>query len=58
MTFEKFFRLVSYAAVFCGFLALWVSGTFGVIGTGLFVAVMVTAWLIEGSRCRFQGADV
>lgn len=31
-------------------MALWASGTFGVIATGLFLAVMVVAWLIEGSR--------
>ena len=54
MTFEKFFRLVSYAAVFCGFVALWVSGTFGVIGTGIFLAVMVAAWWIEGSRWQIS----
>ena len=31
-------------------MALWASGTFGVIATGLFLGVMVVAWLIEGSR--------
>lgn len=31
-------------------MALWASGTFGFIATGLFLAVMVVAWLIEGSR--------
>lgn len=50
MTFEKFFRLISYTAVFCGFLSLWVSGTFGVVGTCLFVGVMAAAWFLEGSR--------
>jgi protein-glutamine gamma-glutamyltransferase len=50
MDFEKFFRLVSYAAVFCGFFSLWVSGTFGVLATGLFLAVFVGAWFLEGSR--------
>ena len=54
MSFEKFFRLVSYAAVFCGFFSLWVSGTFGVLGTALFVAVMVAAWLLEGSRWQIS----
>lgn len=54
MTFEKFFRLVSYAAVFCGFFSLWVSGTFGVISTGLFIAVMIAAWLLEGSRWQIS----
>lgn len=31
-------------------MALWASGTFGVLSTALFLAVMVVAWLIEGSR--------
>ncbi len=50
MNFEKFFRFVSYAAVFCGFFSLWVSGTFGILATGLFIAVFVGAWFIEGSK--------
>src|SRR5580765_8070781 len=54
MNFEKFFRLVSYAAVFCGFFSLWVSGTFGVIGTALFIAVIVAAWLLEGTRWQIS----
>ena len=54
MNFEKFFRLVSYAAVFCGFLSLWVSDTFGIIGSGLFVAVMIASWLLEGSRWQIS----
>lgn len=54
MNFEKFFRLVSYAAVFCGFFSLWVSGTFGVVRTGLFVTVIVGAWFLEGSRWQIS----
>lgn len=54
MNFEKFFRLVSYAAVFCGFLALWISGTFGIVGTALFVGVMIAAWRLEGSRWQIS----
>ena len=50
MNFEKFFQLVSYAAVFCGFFALWVSGTFGFIVTAFFITVMIAAWFLEGSR--------
>lgn len=48
--FERFFNFISYAAVFCGFLSLWVSGGYGIIGASLFTAVMIAAWLIEGSR--------
>lgn len=50
MQFEKFFRIVSYTTVFFGFLSLWISGTFGIIGTALFIAVMIAAWHLEGSR--------
>jgi len=35
-------------------MALWVSGSFGVVVTGLFLAVMVTAWQIEGSRWQIS----
>ncbi len=54
MSFEKFFRLISYAAVFFGFLALWVSGTFGLIATILFVAVIASAWFLEDSRWQIS----
>src|SRR4051812_21394503 len=52
MNFEKFFKLISYAAVFCGFLSLWISGSFGLLGSGLFIAVLCAAWFLE--RSRFQ----
>ncbi|MEQ1921932.1 MAG: DUF3488 and transglutaminase-like domain-containing protein [Pyrinomonadaceae bacterium] len=54
MTFETFFRLVSYAAVLCGFLALWVSGTFGVVGTVIFITIMIAAWFLENSRWQIS----
>lgn len=50
MNFEKFFKLISFAAVFFGFLSLWVSGTFSVVESAVFLAVMIAAWLLEGSR--------
>lgn len=54
MNFEKFFRLVSYAAVFCGFLSLWISGAFRIFGTLFFVALMIAAWRLEGSRWQIS----
>lgn len=54
MTFETFFRLISYAAVFCGFAALWVSGTFGLGVTAVFIGVIIGAWLLEGSRWQIS----
>ncbi len=54
MNFETFFKAISYAAVFCGFLALWVSGTFGFVGTAVFIAIMVAAWFLEDSRWQIS----
>lgn len=54
MNFETFFRFISYLAVFCGFLALWVSGTFGVVESLGFVGVIVGAWFLEGSRWQIS----
>ncbi len=50
MDFEKLFKILSYATVFCGFFALWIAGAFTVVGAGLFIATMVAAWFLEGSR--------
>jgi transglutaminase-like putative cysteine protease len=54
MNFDKFFRLISYVAVFCGFLSLWVSGSFGILGAMTFLAVTMLAWLLEGSRWQIS----
>ncbi|MBA3354303.1 MAG: DUF3488 domain-containing protein, partial [Blastocatellia bacterium] len=50
MNSEKLFQILSYAAVFCGFVALWISGVFGVIGTGLFLVALIGGWFLEGSK--------
>ena len=47
MNFDRFFKFISYAVVLCGFLTLWVSGSFGVIFTFLFLTVLITAWYFE-----------
>jgi len=54
MNFEKFFKIISYAAVFCGFLSLWVSGSFGLLGTALFVGVMAAGWFLENTRWQIS----
>jgi transglutaminase-like putative cysteine protease len=54
MNFERLFKSLSYAAVFCGFLSMWGSGTFGIVGTGLFVSAMVAGWFLEGSRWQIS----
>src|SRR5688500_2505141 len=50
MNFERLFQILSYAAVLCGFFALWISGIFGVLGTGLFLAALIAGWFLERSR--------
>ncbi|HMQ03297.1 MAG TPA: DUF3488 and transglutaminase-like domain-containing protein [Pyrinomonadaceae bacterium] len=50
MTFETLFKSLSYLVVLCGFLAMWVSGTFGLFGSALFIVVMITAWNLEDTR--------
>lgn len=50
MSFEKFFRIVSYLAVLCGFFSLWISGTFGIVITAGFLTVFFAAWFLEDSR--------
>lgn len=50
MNFDKFFKLNSYAVVFCGFLSLFVAGGIGVISTFLFVSVLIFSWFLEDSR--------
>ena len=47
MNFETFFKFISYAAVFCGFLSLSVSDSLGLVGSGLFVAVIAAAWFLN-----------
>jgi protein-glutamine gamma-glutamyltransferase len=54
MSFERTFKLLSYAAVFCGFASLWITGTFGLAGTALFVGTMALAWLLEGTRWQLS----
>jgi len=49
MNFDSLFKVFSYTAVLCGFLALWISGSLGVVESGVFVAAMVLAWKIEGT---------
>lgn len=54
MNVERLFRILSYAAVFCGFFSLWVAGTFGFIGTFVFLACFIGAWFLEASRFQIN----
>ena len=52
--FERNFYLFSYAAVFCGFFALWISGTFGIFESGLFITVTLLAWKLENTHWQIS----
>lgn len=54
MNFERFFRFISYAVVFCGFLTLWVSGSFGFVVTFLFISALITASFLENTRWQLS----
>jgi protein-glutamine gamma-glutamyltransferase len=51
---DRAFQFLSYTAVFFGFFALWISGVFGVLGTVLFVGVLIGGWFLEETRWRIS----
>ena len=54
MNFEKLFRILSYATVFCGFFALWIAGAFEIAGAIIFIGTMAAAWFIEESKFQIS----
>ena len=54
MNFDRFFKFISYAVVFCGFLTLWVSGSFGFVITFLFVSCLIAAAVLENTRWQLS----
>jgi transglutaminase-like putative cysteine protease len=54
VTFERSFRAISYASVACGFLALWISGTFGAVVTAVFFTALITSWVIEDTSYQIS----
>ncbi|HMM80885.1 MAG TPA: DUF3488 and transglutaminase-like domain-containing protein [Pyrinomonadaceae bacterium] len=51
---ERTLQALSYAVAFCGFLTLWVSGTFGITASILYLGAMVVAWRLEGTRWQIS----
>src|SRR5690606_5261380 len=51
---EKTLQVLSYAVAFCGFLTLWVSGTFGIVASVLYLGAMAVAWRIEGTKWQIS----
>ncbi len=54
MNFDRFFKFISYAVVFCGFLTLWVSGSFGFVITFLFILALIGASILEDTRWQLS----
>jgi len=54
MTFDKFYRSISYFSVVCGFFSLWVTGTFGLGITVFFFAAVGIALFIEGTKWQIS----
>jgi protein-glutamine gamma-glutamyltransferase len=50
MKFDSYFRLVSFATVAAGAVTLFVSGGFGIALALGFVALLVLAWHLEGTK--------
>ncbi len=54
MNFDKFFKFISYAVVFCGFLSLFVSSGIGALSSAVFISILVLAWFLENSRWQIS----
>ena len=54
MKFDKFFKVISFAVVFCGFFSLYVAGGAGIIVSSLFFIIFAGSWFAEGSRFQLS----
>jgi protein-glutamine gamma-glutamyltransferase len=54
MKFDTYFKLMSYAVVLCGVLALLASGGVDIVVTALFVIALAAAWRFEGTKWQFS----
>ncbi len=54
MNFDKFFKFISYAVVFCGFLSLFVSSGIGALSSAVFISILVLAWFLENWRWQIS----
>lgn len=52
--FEFFFKTISYLVVICGFISLWISGTFGVFSTLIFLFVIILSLFADESRWQIS----
>ena len=54
MSFDKFFKIISYAVALCGLFALFASGGVGIIVSTVFLVVTILAWFIEDTRWQLS----
>ncbi|MBS1798124.1 MAG: DUF3488 domain-containing protein [Acidobacteria bacterium] len=54
MKFDRYFKLISYAVVLCGFMTLWISGSFGLVLSLGFLIALIAAWFLEDSRWQIS----
>jgi protein-glutamine gamma-glutamyltransferase len=49
ISFNNYFKFLSFAVVFSGMFSLFVSGSIGVFAATIFLLVMIVAWFLENS---------
>ena len=54
MDFNNFFKVISFAVVFCGFLSIYLAGGAGIIVSILYLIVLVVAWFADESRFQLS----
>lgn len=54
MNLDKFFKIISFAVVFCGFLSLWTAGGTGIFVSTLFLVVFVGAWFADETKIQIS----
>ncbi len=54
ISFNNYFKFLSFAVVFSGLFSLFISGGIGIIATVLFLVVMLVAWFLEESTWQIS----
>lgn len=54
MSSERLFHILSYLTVLGGFLSLWISGVFGMIGTLIFLVAFFGGWFLEQTKWQIS----
>jgi protein-glutamine gamma-glutamyltransferase len=54
ISFNTYFKLLSFVVVFSGLFSLFVSGSIGVLSAIFFLVVLIIAWFLENSRWQIS----